>query len=72
MTLEHEVEAAGLHGDDLAVARAEQKFRVDDNTRKGILEYLGDFPLVNDGAGNGQVVAVQAGGLDLVLQSHPG
>ena len=51
VTLEHEVEAAGLHGDDLAVARAEQKFRVDDNTRKGILEYLGDFPLVNDGAG---------------------
>ena len=51
VTLEHEAAAVGLQGDDLAVARAGQKFRVDANSRNGILEQHGDFPLVHDGAG---------------------
>ena len=51
VTLEHEAAAVGLQGDDLAVARAGQKFRVDANSRNGILEQQGDFPLVHDGAG---------------------
>ena len=50
VTLEHEAAAVGLHGDALAVARAGQKFRVDANARKEILEQHGDFPLEHEGA----------------------
>ena len=49
VTLEHEAAAGSLVGDTLIVARAGQKFRVDANSRKEILDTLGDFPLEDEG-----------------------